>query len=179
MYAYSDNDQQVVAMPTDEFSNSKSFYYSEKEQKIAGKKLAVFEAMYLYKSGDRFVMMCSSSYDQFELDASMIGPAARFLKEGLEGIIVHRSANLPTVVNFDEGLIRTFGGERIISVELPLIVELEIVSISEVSKEEGDTNDDGKLSAELETGATIFVPRKVKRRDKIRVDTKLGEYVDT
>jgi hypothetical protein len=59
-----------------------------------------------------------------------------------------------------------------------LIVELKVVAVSEVSPQESDTNCDGKLSAELETGATMLVSAQVKPGDKIRVDTKLGEYVD-
>lgn len=115
------------------------------------------EMQYLYKAGDKFAMMDSVSYEQMELDASQIGMPAEFLKEGLEGI---------TVLRYEE---------RVIGVELPNTVELEVKETA--PDERGDTSSGGGKPAVLETGATITVPFHIKPGDKIRVDTRSRKYL--
>jgi elongation factor P len=128
----------------------------------AGEKLpqAIVEKsdmQYLYKAGDKFAMMDSVSYEQIEMDEKSIGSPAEFLKEGLEGI---------TVLKFEE---------RIIGVELPNTVELEVKETA--PDERGDTSSGGGKPAVLETGATITVPFHIKPGDKIRVDTRSRKYL--
>jgi elongation factor P len=85
------------------------------------------------------------------------GSSAEFLKEGLEGI---------TVLKFQD---------RIIGVELPNTVELEVTECA--PDERGDTSSGGGKPATLETGATITVPFHIKRGDKIKVDTRNRKYL--
>jgi elongation factor P len=128
----------------------------------AGEKLptAIVEKMemqYLFKAGDKYTMMDSANYEQIELEANQIGSPAEFLKEGLENIVVLRYQ------------------DRIIGVELPNTVELEVKEAA--PDERGDTSSGGGKPAVLETGATITVPFHIKVGDKIRVDTRSRKYL--
>ena len=112
---------------------------------------------YLYKAGDKYAMMDTVNFEQIELDSNQIGPAAEFLKEGLENISVLKY----------EG--------RVIGVELPNTVELVVAEAA--PDERGDTSSGGGKPATLETGAVISVPFHVKVGDKIRVDTRSRKYL--
>jgi elongation factor P len=112
---------------------------------------------FLFKSGDKYTMMDSESFDQFDLDDKQIGDTVEFMKEGLEGVQVLR-----------------FQG-RVIGVELPNTVELVVKECA--PDERGDTSSGGGKPAKLETGATITVPFHVKVDDKIRVDTRTRKYL--
>jgi elongation factor P len=116
-----------------------------------------FDVHYSYKDGSKYVMVDNATYDQLELDPENIGPAVEFIKEGLEGI---------SVLKFQE---------RIIGVELPNTVELEVTEAA--PDERGDTSSGGGKPATLETGAIITVPFHIKVGDKIRVDTRSRKYL--
>jgi elongation factor P len=115
------------------------------------------EVQYLYKAGERFVMMDTVTYEQLELEASQIGTPAEFLKENLEGI---------NVLKYDN---------RVIGVDLPNTVELTVAETA--PDERGDTSSGGGKPCTLETGAVISVPFHVKVGDKIRVDTRSRKYI--
>jgi elongation factor P len=112
---------------------------------------------YSYKDGANYVLVDSSTYDQLELPADTIGDGVEFLKEGLEGI---------QVLKFED---------RVIGVELPNTVELEVTDAA--PDERGDTSSGGGKPATLETGAIITVPFHIKVGDKIRVDTRSRKYL--
>src|SRR5580658_5064813 len=59
-------------------------------EKVPSAVVEKFEMQFLYKSGDRYTMMDSASYEQLELDENQIGTTVEFLKEGLESISVLR-----------------------------------------------------------------------------------------
>ncbi|MBZ0186307.1 MAG: elongation factor P [Candidatus Obscuribacterales bacterium] len=115
------------------------------------------EMQYVFKAGENFTMMDSTSFEQMELAPEQIGDVAEFLKEGLEGI---------TVLKFEN---------RIIGVELPTTVELEIADTT--PDERGDTSSGGGKPATLETGAVITVPFHIKIGDTVKVDTRTRKYV--
>lgn len=128
----------------------------------AGEKLptAIVEKgdmQYLYKAGDLYVMMDTVSFDQIEMEAKAIGSTVEFLKDGLEGI---------TVLRYQD---------RVIGVELPNTVELEVKETA--PDERGDTSSGGGKPAVLETGATITVPFHIKPGDMIKVDTRNRKYL--
>jgi len=128
----------------------------------AGEKLpqAVIEKadmQYLYKAGDAFTFMDTTSFEQIELEAPQIGDTVEFLKDGLEGITVLRYETI-----FEE-------------FELPTSVELEISDT--VPDERGDTSSGGGKPATLETGAVITVPFHIKIGDTVKVDTRTRKYV--
>jgi elongation factor P len=112
---------------------------------------------YLYDDGDASVFMDTETYEQEEVANGLIEDEKNFIKEGL---IVE--------VSFHEG--------RIISVDLPTFVELEVAHAEPGLK--GDTATTTYKPATLETGASIQVPLFVDEGDVIKVDTRTGEYVE-
>lgn len=112
---------------------------------------------FLYKDGSILHFMDESTYDQIEIQADMVGDASKFLKEGL-GCEV-----------------QMFDG-RVINVELPIKVELEVVDAPEVTK--GDTQSTVMKDVELETGSRIMTPMFIKTGDVIVIDTRDGSYVE-
>lgn len=126
-------------------------------EKLPQANVEKFDMNYLYRSGENYALMDSVSFEQIELSAAQIGSGVEFLKEGTEGI---------TVLKFDE---------RIIGVDLPNTVELEITECA--PDERGDTSSGGGKPAVLETGATITVPFHIKVGDKVKVDTRNRKYL--
>jgi elongation factor P len=128
----------------------------------AGEKLpqAIVEKSdlnFLYKAGDNYVMQDISSWEEIELTADQIGPGVEFLKDNTEGIVMLKFK------------------ERILGLELPNTVELEVTECA--PDERGDTSSGGGKPAVLETGATITVPFHIKVGDKLKVDTRNRKYL--
>ncbi|MBX9941554.1 MAG: elongation factor P [Candidatus Melainabacteria bacterium] len=115
------------------------------------------EFQYLYRSGENYTMMDQVNFEQMDMTAQQIGSTVEFMKEGLEGI---------TVLRYND---------RVIGVELPNTVELEVTETA--PDERGDTSSGGGKPATLESGATITVPFHVKVGDKIKVDTRSRKYL--
>lgn len=111
---------------------------------------------FLYVDGEDYVFMNTETFDQQPISKSMLGDAVRFLKE--QDIV--------------ELLV---DGETIIAVELPNFVEVLVESAEPGVR--GDTANNVTKPAILETGANINVPLFVNPGDKIRVDTRTGQYV--
>ena len=122
------------------------------EQAILEKR----DMQYLYTDGDEYVFMDSVSYDQRNVPRDALGEAADYL--------------IPTMT----ANIATHEGE-IIGVELPAAVEL---SISETEPGiQGDRVSGARKPATLETGLIVQVPLFVNVGDRIRVDTRSGDYI--
>jgi elongation factor P len=131
----------------------KTYRADEKlEQAIIDKS----EMQYLYRDGDDYVFMDNSTYDQLSVAPSSLGDATKYLKEGFTAQI------------------QTFDGE-IVGVELPAAVELEITETE--PGVQGDRVSGALKPATLETGATVQVPLFVNQGDRIKVDTRTGEYL--
>jgi elongation factor P len=111
---------------------------------------------FLYIDGGDYIFMNTETFDQQPISKSMLGDAVRFLKE--QDIV--------------ELLV---DGETIIAVELPNFVEV-LVERAEPGVR-GDTANNVTKPAILETGASINVPLFVNPGDRIRVDTRTGQYV--
>lgn len=111
---------------------------------------------FLYVDGDDYVFMNTETYDQQPIPKEMIGDAVKFLKEG----------------DSVEALV---DGDTIIAVEPPTFVDLEVVSAEPGVR--GDTATNVTKPATLETGAVVNVPLFVNPGDKIRIDTRTGQYV--
>lgn len=112
---------------------------------------------YLYTDGDHYVVMDQSSYDQLALPAALLGDAVHYLKEN----------TAVTVVFYDD---------KPIAVELPNAVELAVVDTAPSAK--GDTVSGGTKPARVETGLSVQVPFFVQPGDRIRIDTRSGEYLE-
>ena len=114
------------------------------------------EMQFLYREGTDYVFMDNESYDQLQVPADSMGDAINFLKEG-------DTAVLPMYK------------EEIVGVELPAAVELEVTETE--PGEKGDRVSGARKPATLETGLVIQVPLFVNPGEKVRVDTRTGEYL--
>ncbi|NLT34580.1 MAG: elongation factor P [Gaiellales bacterium] len=111
--------------------------------------------VYLYEDGDDLVFMDKETYDQLSLSKESLGGKIEFMK-----------VDMPVDVVYVD--------EAPFDVELPILVELEIVETAPGVK--GDTVSGGSKTAVLETGATIQVPLFIEQGETIRVDTRTGAY---
>ena len=118
---------------------------------VIGKKIV------LYKEGKDYVMMDNETYEQIQLTEDQVGDGIKYLKENM----------IVQVLKHDT---------RIIGVDIPAHVELEVVDTPPAEK--GNTAQGGTKPATLETGAVVQVPFFVSNGDVIRVDTRSNEYLD-
>jgi elongation factor P len=114
------------------------------------------EMQYLYREGDHHVFMDSSSYEQMNVDAATLGEAVNYLKEG------------------DTAIMQMYGAE-IVGVELPAAVELTVTGTE--PGVQGDRVSGARKQATLETGLVVQVPLFVNTGDRVKVDTRSGEYL--
>ena len=112
---------------------------------------------YLYSDGELYYFMDQETYEQIPLNHSQVEDALNYIKE-----------NMPVTIKFFKG--------QAFSVEPPNFVELVVTETEPGFK--GDTATAGSKPAILETGAKIMVPLFVNQGDKIRVDTRTGEYME-
>jgi elongation factor P len=115
------------------------------------------EMQYLYMEGSNLVCMDNTTYDQVHLPKETLGASVGFLKEGMNVII-------------------SFEADEPIFAQLPLTVELR-VTYTETGLR-GDTATRTLKAATLETGAEIRVPLFVNIGDKIKIDTRTGDYLE-
>lgn len=111
---------------------------------------------FLYKDEEGYHFMNNESFEQITLDEKLIS-APQFLKEG---------ENVTILFNADD--------EQPLSCDLPSYVTLEVTYTEPAVR--GDTATNATKPATLETGATIQVPLFINIGDKIKVDTRTGEY---
>jgi elongation factor P len=122
------------------------------EQAIIDKR----EMQYLYTDGEQYVFMDNTTYDQMHVDVSSLGEAAKYLKEG------------------DSPVLQMYNGE-IVGVDLPAAVELEVTQTE--PGVQGDRVSGARKPATLETGLVVQVPLFVNTGDRVKVDTRSGEYL--
>lgn len=115
------------------------------------------KAQFLYRDGDSFNFMDPISYEQFALSVSVIGDLAKYLKDGLEVTLI-------------------VSDESALALELPNSL---VYTIEETGPEEkGNTVSNVFKDALLDNGLTVKVPMFSKAGDKIKVDTRTGQYVE-
>lgn len=114
------------------------------------------DMQYLYSDGDLYNFMNMETYDQIALNKETIGDALKFVKENEMVKICSHNGN-------------------VFAVEAPLFVELEVTETEPGFK--GDTAQGATKPATVETGATVNVPLFVETGDKIKIDTRSGEYL--
>jgi elongation factor P len=111
---------------------------------------------FLYRDGADYVFMDTRSYDQLQVETGLLGDAAKYLKEGDDAVL-------------------EFFGDEIVGVELPAAVELTIAETEPGLQ--GDRVSGARKPATLETGLVIQVPLFVNPGEKVKVDTRTGEYL--
>ena len=114
------------------------------------------DMQYLYSDGDLFNFMDTETYDQIALNAEAVGDALKFVKENERVKICSYNGN-------------------VFAIEPPLFVELEITDPEPGFK--GDTATGATKPAIVETGAKVMVPLFVENGEKIKIDTRSGEYL--
>lgn len=114
------------------------------------------EMQYLYVDGDMYNFMNTETYDQISLNADIIGDALKFVKENEMVKIVSYNGN-------------------VFSVEPPLFVDLEVTETEPGLA--GNTATNTLKPATVETGAEVRVPLFIGIGDKIKIDTRTGEYL--
>lgn len=126
-------------------------------EKLAKAHLDRRDMQYLYKDGDAFACMDNENYEQMSISAESIGDGVKWLLE-----------NMNIGVLFFQG--------NIIGVDLPNFVELNVVETEPGIK--GDTATGATKNATLETGAVVQVPLFVNTGDRLRIDTRSGQYME-
>ena len=122
------------------------------EQALLDKK----DMQFLYRDGDEYVFMDTESYDQMNVAPVALGDAADYLVEQAIAIIA-------------------FYNGDIVTVEIPASVELSIADTE--PGVQGDRVSGAKKSATLETGKVLQVPLHINIGDRIKVDTRSGDYI--
>ncbi len=122
------------------------------EQAILEKK----DMQFLYRDGDDYVFMDTESYEQMHVAPVALGDVADYLVESAVAVIA------------------VYNGE-IVSVEIPASVELSITETE--PGVQGDRVSGARKPATLETGKVIQVPLFVEIGDRVKVDTRTGDYI--
>ena len=122
------------------------------------------DMQYLYSDGDLYYFMDNETYEQTPINSSVLGDNFKFVKENMECKVLSYKGNV-------------FG------VEPPNFVELEIVKTEPGIKGDTATNTlkpatGANKPATVETGLKIVVPLFVNEGDKVRIDTRTGEYME-
>ena len=115
------------------------------------------EQQFLYLDGNSAVCMNNETFEQIHMQKEILGDSLMFLKEGMN-----------IKIYFDE--------DEVIFAELPISVELEVTYTEPGIK--GDTATRTLKAATLETGAEVKVPLFINIGDKVRIDTRTGDYLE-
>jgi len=126
-------------------------------EKFNQAQLEEHDMEYLYNDGENFCFMNNSNYEQVFMTPEQVGDAKALLKEN----------TVCSVLLFDN---------RPIGLTLPNFVELLITEAEPYAR--GDTAAGSTKPVTLETGHVIYVPPFVEKGEKIRIDTRTGEYVE-
>ena len=114
------------------------------------------EMQYLYNDGESYVFMDNSTYDQLPVPPATLGEATNFLVEQSTAILM-------------------MYGDEIVGVDLPASVELSIANTEPGIQ--GDRVSGAKKPATLETGLVVQVPLFIEPGERVKVDTRSGEFI--
>ena len=125
-------------------------------EKFPAARIDRVEMQYLYSDGDLWHFMNTETYDQIALNSDDIGDSLKFVKEN------------------DMVKVCSHNG-KVFAVEPPMFVELDITDTEPGFK--GDTATGATKPATVETGAIVYVPLFIEMGEKIKIDTRTGEYL--
>jgi len=132
-------------------------YRFRTDEEVSIARVETNDYQYLYDDGDFFVIMDNDTYEQFNVPKILFGDTARFLKEGMNVIVA-------------------FESDEPIMAQAPGSVELVITYTEPAVK--GDTSTNALKNATVETGVEIKVPLFINEGDKVKIDTRTGDYVE-
>ena len=125
-------------------------------EKFPAARIDRVDMQYLYSDGDLYHFMNVETFDQIALNSDDVGDSLKFVKENEMVEICSHNGN-------------------VFAVEAPLFVELEVIDTEPGFK--GDTATGATKPATVETGAVVNVPLFVEQGNKIKIDTRTGEYL--
>ena len=115
------------------------------------------QLQYLYKDTETAYFMDPANFDQIEIPLNILGDDIYYLKEGGDATIL-------------------FWNEKALSAEIPPKVVLEVTETDPGVK--GNSTSNMYKPATLENGMDVKVPLFIKKGEKIRVDTRTGDYLE-
>ena len=127
------------------------------DEKIEEAYVEERKLQYQYSSGDMFHFMDQENYEDVAISSDNMGEKSKFLKDNID-------------------VAAYFYKDEILNVNLPNFVEYEISHTEPGIK--GDTAKSGTKPAEIESGAVVQVPLFINAGDRIKVDTRTGQYVE-
>ena len=125
-------------------------------EKFPAARIDKIEMQYLYADGDMYNFMNTETYDQVSLNADMVGDSLKFVKEN----------EMVKVLSYNG---------QIFSIEPPMFVALEVTETEPGFA--GNTATGAQKPATVETGAQISVPLFITIGEKVKIDTRTGEYL--
>ena len=126
-------------------------------QKVEEAALSKKKGQFLYSGADRLVFMDPASFEQFDLSRNLAGGKEKFLKEG-------------------EGYDLFVAEDKVLSIEIPKVVTLSVKETGPGIK--GNTVSATTKDATLENGLSVKVPLFISSGDKLKIDTRTGEYIE-
>ncbi|MDR1615938.1 MAG: elongation factor P [Syntrophomonadaceae bacterium] len=115
------------------------------------------EMQYLYSDGDGYIMMDNETYEQTMVNKEILGDSVKWLLENMTvGVLIYQ--------------------DLVIAIDIPNFVELTVADTEPGIK--GDTATGATKNATLETGAVVQVPLFINTGDKLRIDTRSGQYME-
>lgn len=126
-------------------------------EKITPVRVEKHRMQYLYSENGSYVFMNLETYDQVPVPAGLVSEEIAFIKEGTSADV-------------------TFIEEEVIGIAPPVFVELEVAESDPGVR--GNTATGATKPAKLETGLTVNVPLFVNIGDRLKIDTRTGEYVE-
>ncbi len=125
-------------------------------EKVEQARVDKREMQYLYHDGVDYVFMDNESYEQLTVPSPSLGHAANYLVESASAVL-------------------QMYGDEIVGVELPAAVELTVTDTE--PGVQGDRVSGARKPATLQTGLTVQVPLFVNVGDRLKIDTRSGEYI--
>ncbi len=126
------------------------------DEKVERAQIDKREMSYLYRDADDFVFMDSETYEQMNVPSQTLGSTTNFLIEGATPVLL-------------------MYGDEIVGVDMPAAVEL-VVTVTEPGIQ-GDRVSGARKPATVETGLVVQVPLFINEGEKVRVDTRSGDYL--
>lgn len=126
-------------------------------EKMAKAHIDRQDMTYLYNDGELFHFMDIETFEQIAINASDVGDTLKFVKEN-EAVKILSHAG------------------KVFGIEPPLFVELVVTETDPGFK--GDTAQGATKPAVVETGATVYVPLFINTGDKLKIDTRTGDYLN-
>jgi elongation factor P len=113
------------------------------------------DAQYLFKDSLGYTFMDNENYEQFVLNAEVIGDSMQYINENSNVVVV-------------------FCESEAVTIQLPPVVVLEVVETEDAAR--GDTVSNVQKPAKCDTGLMIKVPAHIKVGEKVKVNTDTGEF---